>query len=128
MYQLFYSNRLHHVERVSTHINSFDIFPKQLLHLLPLYRRMNDYPLLDLSSLRIRNVPVGRGGDAVFVAKLERVNDPQDFGEVAACRGGIGESETDLFLWVDYASHIGQRRGSQQQEQYREQYIDDRTY
>lgn len=91
MYQLFYSNSFHHVGHVSTHINSFDIFPKQLLHFFTLYRRMNDNPLLDLSSLGIRNVPVGRGGDTVFVAELERVNDSQDFGEVAACRGGIGQ-------------------------------------
>lgn len=128
MYQLIYSNCFHHVERVITHIDSLNIFPKQQLHFFTLYRRMNDYPLLDFSSLGIRNVPVGRGGDTVFVAELERVNDTQDFGEVAARRGGIGESKTDLFLWVDYASHIGQRRGRQQQEQYREQCIDDHTY
>lgn len=93
-----------------THIDSLNIIAKQLLHLLTLYRRVDDNPLLDLSSLGIRNPPVGRGGDTVFVSELERVNDTQDFGKVAACRRGISEGETDLLLGVDYVEYICQHR------------------
>ena len=45
--------------------------------------------------------PVDRGGDLVLVAGLERVEDTEDLGGVAASRGRVGEDETDLLVRVD---------------------------
>lgn len=45
--------------------------------------------------------PVYRCGDAVLVTGLERVDNTEDLGGVAAGRGGVGEDETDGLLGVD---------------------------
>ena len=46
-------------------------------------------------------LPVYRGGDAVLVANLKRVDDTQDFVKVAAGLGGVADSQPDDFLGVD---------------------------
>lgn len=45
--------------------------------------------------------PVDGGGDAVLVARLERVDDAQDLGAVAARRGRVREDGADRLLGVD---------------------------
>jgi hypothetical protein len=45
--------------------------------------------------------PVDGGGDAVLVAGLERVDNPQNLGGVAAGGGGVGEDGADRLLGVD---------------------------
>ena len=45
--------------------------------------------------------PVNRGGDLVLVAGLERVEDTENLGRVAASRGGVGQDETDLLVGVN---------------------------
>lgn len=45
--------------------------------------------------------PVDRGGDLVLVAGLERVDDAEHLGGVAAGRGGVGEDGADGLLGVD---------------------------
>lgn len=45
--------------------------------------------------------PVDGGGDAVLVTSLERVDDAENLGGVAAGRGRVGEDGADLLLGVD---------------------------
>lgn len=45
--------------------------------------------------------PVDRGGDLVLVASLQRVDDAQDLGAVAASRRGVREDGADGLLGVD---------------------------
>lgn len=45
--------------------------------------------------------PVDRGRDAVLVAELERVDDAQDLGRVAAGRGWVGEDGADGLFRID---------------------------
>ena len=45
--------------------------------------------------------PVDGGGDAVLVAGLERVDDPEDLGGVAAGGGGVRKDGADLLGGVD---------------------------
>lgn len=45
--------------------------------------------------------PVDGGGDLVLVTSLERVDNTEDLGGVAAGRGRVGEDETDGLLGVD---------------------------
>ena len=45
--------------------------------------------------------PVDRGGDAVLVASLERVDNAENLSRVAASAGGIGEREADGLLRID---------------------------
>jgi hypothetical protein len=52
------------------------------------------------SKLLTRN-PVDRSGDAVLVAGLERVDNAQNLGGVAASAGGVGEDSADGLLGVD---------------------------
>ena len=45
--------------------------------------------------------PVDGGGNLVLVAGLQRVDDAQDLGGVAAGAGGVREDGADLLLGVD---------------------------
>ena len=45
--------------------------------------------------------PVDRGGDAVLVASLERVDNAQNLGGVTASAGGVREDGADGLLGVD---------------------------
>ena len=45
--------------------------------------------------------PVDRGGDLVLVAGLERVEDAQDLGRVAARRRRVRQDQADLLVGVD---------------------------
>lgn len=45
--------------------------------------------------------PVDRGGDLVLVTSLERVDNAEHLGRVAAGRGGVGEDGADRLLGVD---------------------------
>jgi hypothetical protein len=45
--------------------------------------------------------PVDGGGDSVLVTSLERVDDTEDLGGVAASGGGVGQDQTDGLLGVD---------------------------
>jgi len=45
--------------------------------------------------------PVDWGGDTVLIGGLERVDDTEDLGGVAASGGWVGEDETDSLLWVN---------------------------
>ena len=45
--------------------------------------------------------PVDRGGDPVLVARLQRVNNTEHLGRVAASGRGIGEYESDGLLGVN---------------------------
>jgi hypothetical protein len=53
-----------------------------------------------LPKLLTRN-PVDRSGDAVLVASLERVDNAQNLGGVAASACRVGEDGADGLLWVD---------------------------
>ena len=56
--------------------------------------------LLALALLRTW-YPVDGCCDSVLVARLQRVDDAQDLGGVAAGGGGVGENSADGLLWVD---------------------------
>jgi hypothetical protein len=45
--------------------------------------------------------PIDWGGDPVLVASLQRVEHAENFGGVAAGRGGIGQDQADRLLGVD---------------------------
>jgi hypothetical protein len=45
--------------------------------------------------------PVDWGGNAVLVTSLERVDNAEDLGSVAASRGWVRHDQADSFLWVD---------------------------
>jgi len=51
--------------------------------------------------MQLTRNPVDRGGDPVLVASLERVDNAQDLGGVAASAGGVGEDRADGLLGVD---------------------------
>src|SRR5690606_9918023 len=53
--------------------------------------------------------PVHRRGNAVVVRQLQGVKDAQDFVEVAACAGGVGDGKADFLVRVDdeYRAHGG---------------------
>lgn len=96
-------------------IHSFDLFPsgslllgqgseaqvrlddaevgEQLLGLLILDRGVDNHV--------VAGDPVDGGGDLVLVARLQRVNDTQDLGRVAARRGRVGQDGADGLLGVD---------------------------
>lgn len=61
-----------------------------------------------------RGERVGRTGDAVLVAELERVDDADDLVELTTGRGGVGEGEADDTLGV--LSKVGRGRRSREDE------------
>lgn len=66
---------------------------KLLLGILSRHRRRNNHILAHL--------PVNGSGNALAVSSLQRVDDTQDLGRVAASGGRVRHGETDLLLGVD---------------------------
>lgn len=47
-------------------------------------------------------LPVNRGGDAVLVAELERVDNSDNLVKVATCARRVGDGETDDLLRINH--------------------------
>lgn len=96
-----------------THVDGLDVVAEELLDCLSLHRRVDDDLRVVLAVALASYFPVGRGGDAVLVAKLESVDDAEDLilavssvlcwetHKVASDAGGVGKGETDDLLGVD---------------------------
>lgn len=49
----------------------------------------------------VTHLPVDGSGNTLLVAGLQRINDTEDFGGVAAGGGRVHHGQTDLLAWVD---------------------------
>ena len=54
-----------------------------------------------LNTIR-RLLPIDWSSDLVLVARLERIDDAEDFGRVAASASGVGEDGADRLLWINH--------------------------
>lgn len=77
--------------------------PEVRLHNLEVWEQLLGLLVVDarVHNDVVAGHPVDGRRDAVLVARLERVDDAEHLGRVAARRGGVREDETDRLLGVD---------------------------